>query len=188
MGATTRCPKCGCVYDLQEDYETDTWNLGHYGCNLDNAPKVFKGYKDPGCPHCLQYENIIPFSKAKTIPYPVNIQLGAIKTHREMKDDKLIVTQEQKMEFNIDFNLIQDYIPITSAQKSAINKIEWNTSHKFKGKSREDASEFIEAYMAESLQKVTKRRRKNGCTRSSHLSNITDEDCDTLGYDASMFY
>ena len=68
------------------------------------------------------------------------------------------ITQEQKMEFNIDVTLVEDYLPITPAQESAIDKIEWNTNHKFKGKSREDAAEFISEHMTESIQKATKRR------------------------------
>ena len=185
--ANTTCSKCGCVYPLLEEYEVDTWNLGHYGCNMNNAPRIFKGYKDPGCPHCLKYENELPFEEFHTIPYPVNIQLGKMQTHREMKDGKLIVTQEQKMEFNIDFTLVEDYLPITLAQESTIDKIEWNTNHKFKGKSREDAAEFISKHMSESIQKAAKRQAEHKPAYPRH-SNMDDDDCDWYGLDASMFY
>jgi len=106
--ANTTCSKCGCVYPLLVDTWVDTWDLGHYGCNMGNAPRIFKEYKDPGCPHCMQYENEIPFSGFSIIPYPVNIKLGKMQTYREMKDGKLIITQEQKMEFIIDFTLVRD--------------------------------------------------------------------------------
>lgn len=181
--ANTTCSKCGCVYPLL----VDTWDLGHYGCNMDDAPRIFKEYKDPGCPHCMQYENEMPFDEFSIIPYPVNIKLGKMQTYREMKDGKLIVTQEQKMEFIIDFTLVDDYVPMTLAQKDTIEKIEWNTNRQFQGKSRDDAAEFISKHMSESIQKAAKRQAEHKPAYPRH-SNMDDDDCDWYGLDASMFY
>lgn len=184
--ANTKCPKCGCVYSLLEEYEVDTWNVGHYGCTMENAPKIFKGYKDPGCPHCLKYEEELPFGEHWTIPNPVNISIGDLKTTRTLQNGRLVITQEQKMEFNINFNLVEEYLPITDSQWNAIDKIQWNTKHKFTGNSREDAFEFIQAHMAESMQKARKRRNTFTSTRQTGYW-VTDEDCDAFGLDASMF-
>lgn len=106
--ANTTCSKCGCIYSLKEEYEIDTWNIGHYGCTPANAPRRFKGYKDPGCPHCLKYKNKLLFDESPIIPYPITIQFDKIQTHTELRDGKLIITQEQKIDFSIDLTLIND--------------------------------------------------------------------------------
>jgi len=193
--ATTKCTKCGHVYALREEYEVDTWNLGHYGCTMDNAPRIFTGYKDPGCPRCIiasynkseeSEKNRLPFDI--TLPEAVSVIIGAPKTTRIMGNGKLIVTQEQTMDFNIDFTCVTDYVPITSAQKRAIEAIEWNTKYRFTGKSHEDAHEFISEHIAESEEKARKRRSQNkDVPRRYYKNDITDEDCDLLGLDAGMF-
>lgn len=50
----TTCYECGNEYELYEEYEIDTWNVGHYGCTMDNAPRRLKGYKDIGCYFCRE--------------------------------------------------------------------------------------------------------------------------------------
>lgn len=46
------CNDCGTKYNLTPEYEIDTWNVGHYGCTMANAPRILKGHKDDGCPRC----------------------------------------------------------------------------------------------------------------------------------------
>jgi len=53
--AHSKCSKCGMVYALRHlGWDIDTWNVGHYGCNMGNASRRSKGY-DYGtkCPNCL---------------------------------------------------------------------------------------------------------------------------------------
>lgn len=191
--ATTRCNKCGHVYELEEKYEVDTWNIGHYGCTMSNAPRIFTGYRDPGCPKCIiaeckaaREEDHLPFDI--TVPEAITVTIGERKTTRIMGNGKLIVTQEQPIDFNINFNCVDTYVPITYAQERAIESIEWNTKYRFTGKSKEDAQEFIQEHIAESMENARKRRSNNTTNyRRSFDNTITDEDCDLFGLDPEMF-
>jgi|LGOV01.1.fsa_nt_gb predicted RNA-binding Zn-ribbon protein involved in translation (DUF1610 family) len=47
------CKNCGCYYDNEPIIEVDTWNVGHYGCTMANAPRRIIGYEEITlCPHC----------------------------------------------------------------------------------------------------------------------------------------
>lgn len=57
MSNTKKCEVCGYVYELEEEFEYDTWNLGHYGCDsLEKCPKYHKRWIDRGCPKCYERE------------------------------------------------------------------------------------------------------------------------------------